>query len=70
MVAVGYRADLVLLAHNPLTDIMHVAGPAGVMVGGRWLPRAVLEAKIDSLQTWGGFDLTAVRRTVWPTATP
>ncbi len=42
-VAVGKRADLVLLAGNPLTDIRHTAAPVGVMLGGRWLPRAELE---------------------------
>ena len=36
-VAVGRRADLVLLEADPLRDVAHVARRAGVMVGGRWL---------------------------------
>jgi imidazolonepropionase-like amidohydrolase len=46
-VAVGKRADLVLLDRNPLEDIRNLGRhdgyyPAGVMLGGRWLPRAEL----------------------------
>jgi cytosine/adenosine deaminase-related metal-dependent hydrolase len=37
-VAVGRRADLVLLAANPLTDIHATRRIAGVMVRGHWLP--------------------------------
>src|SRR5690606_25672768 len=50
-VAEGKRADLVLLAANPLEDIGRVARPVGVLAGGRWLPRSVLDARLDSLQT-------------------
>jgi imidazolonepropionase-like amidohydrolase len=42
-IAVGKRADLVLLRGNPLTDIRNTKHPAGVMLGGRWLPRAELD---------------------------
>lgn len=42
-VAAGKRADLVLLKGNPLADIHNTAALAGVMVGGRWLPRGELE---------------------------
>ena len=38
-VTVGKRADLVLLRGNPLVDIRNTTRPAGVMLGGRWLPR-------------------------------
>jgi hypothetical protein len=48
-IAVGKRADLVLLKGNPLVHIQYTAALAGVMVGGRWLPRAALEQQIDSL---------------------
>ena len=34
-----------LLFGNPLENIGYTAGPAGVMVGGRWLPRADLDAR-------------------------
>lgn len=53
-VAVGKRADLVLLEGNPLTDIRHTAHPAGVMVGGRWLSRTTLNHILTLLE--GLFD--------------
>lgn len=43
IVAVGNRADLVLLNANPLRDARNVANRAGVMVRGRWLPSAELD---------------------------
>jgi imidazolonepropionase-like amidohydrolase len=46
-VAVGKRADLVVLASNPLVDVGHAAEPVGVMLGGRWLPRAELERRLQ-----------------------
>ena len=42
-VAVGNRADLILLDANPLTDVRNVARRAGVMVRARWLPAAGLD---------------------------
>jgi len=42
----GKRADLVLLDANPLTDISNVGRRAGVMVGGRWIPRAEIEQRL------------------------
>lgn len=38
-VAVGSRADLVLLAADPRADIAAVTRPVGVVLRGRWLPR-------------------------------
>jgi imidazolonepropionase-like amidohydrolase len=37
-VAVGKRADLLLLDANPLSAVANVRNPRGVMVRGRWLP--------------------------------
>lgn len=48
-IAVGKRADLVLLAGNPLHDIRRTARPAGVMLGGRWWPRAALDRLLAPL---------------------
>lgn len=48
-VAVGKRADLVLLTGNPLQDIRYAAQPAGVMLGGRWLSRAEMDRRIATL---------------------
>lgn len=43
-VAVGQRADLVLLDANPLEDVANLSRRAGVMVKGRWLPKAEIDA--------------------------
>ena len=48
-VTVGKRADLVLLSGNPLQDVRHAAEPAGVLLGGRWLPRAELDRHLAQL---------------------
>ena len=48
-VAVGQRADLLLLGANPLESIDNTARMDGVMVRGRWLPAARLTAMRDSL---------------------
>ncbi len=43
-VAIGKRADLVLLERNPLVDVGAVRERAGVMVAGRWYPASELDA--------------------------
>lgn len=48
-VAVGNRADLMLLDGNPLADIANVARRSGVMVRGRWLPASELQAGLDAI---------------------
>lgn len=48
-IAVGKRADLVLLDGNPLADLTVLRRPAGVMVAGRWLERARLDALLDGV---------------------
>jgi imidazolonepropionase-like amidohydrolase len=45
----GKRADLLLLEGDPLADIRNTARLAGVMLGGRWLPRAELDARLSAL---------------------
>ena len=45
----GRRADLVLLDANPLADISNVAKINGVMVRGRWLSRADLDAGLEKI---------------------
>ena len=55
-VAVGKRADLVLLHGNPLEDITHTREPAGVMLAGRWLDAAELSARlVASPKEWKEF---------------
>ncbi|HET7293089.1 MAG TPA: amidohydrolase family protein [Vicinamibacteria bacterium] len=45
-VTVGKRADLLLLEADPLADIRNLWKRAGVVVAGRWLPAADLEAQL------------------------
>jgi imidazolonepropionase-like amidohydrolase len=48
-VAVGKRADLVLLDGNPLEDVGHLARRSGVMVRGRWIPASEIERGLAAL---------------------
>lgn len=48
-VAVGLRADLVLLTGNPLYYIAHTRSRVGVMRRGRWFPAGELEAALAEL---------------------
>jgi imidazolonepropionase-like amidohydrolase len=45
-VTVGKRADLVLLAADPLREIRNTRRIAGVMLGGRWLPQEELDRRL------------------------
>ncbi|HEX8408138.1 MAG TPA: amidohydrolase family protein [Thermoanaerobaculia bacterium] len=49
-IAAGQRADLVLVNANPLTDINNVSKISGVMVRGRWLDRATLDAGLAKIE--------------------
>jgi imidazolonepropionase-like amidohydrolase len=49
-VAVGKRADLILVEGNPLQDVANIFRSAGVMVNGRWLPRAELDARLAEIE--------------------
>ena len=46
-VAVGARADMVLLDANPLEDVSRTRAIAGVMLAGRWWPSAELARRLD-----------------------
>jgi hypothetical protein len=48
VIEVGARADLMLVASDPLTAALPLV-PDGVMVRGRWLPRADLAARLADL---------------------
>jgi hypothetical protein len=48
-VAVGQRADLLLVEANPLADIRSVARLAGVMVRGRWLSREEIDRRLEQI---------------------
>jgi imidazolonepropionase-like amidohydrolase len=49
-IAVGKRADLVLLYGDPLQVIRNTRRPAGVMVGGRWLARRAIDQRVDAIR--------------------
>ena len=49
-VAVGNRADLLLVRGNPLQDISALTRIEGVMLAGRWYPRSVLEEHRKALR--------------------
>ena len=46
----GARADLLLLEGDPLQDIGEAARPLGVMLRGRWIPRAELATRLAGLE--------------------
>ncbi len=48
-IAEGQRADLLLLEANPLDDVAHLRQRAGVMVRGRWLPEADIQARLAEI---------------------
>ena len=49
-IAVGHRADLILLDADPLADVRNVRRQAGVMANGRWLPREEIERRLAALR--------------------
>ena len=48
-IAEGQRADLVLLGSNPVVDLANLFDRVGVMVGGRWVSRAEIDAGLEAL---------------------
>ena len=48
-VAVGKRADLVLLDANPLADVKNAEAVRGVVQRGRWLSREALDAPLEAI---------------------
>ena len=48
-IAVGQRADMILVDGNPLEDVSNVARRSGVMVRGTWLPEADLKARLEQI---------------------
>lgn len=54
-IATGKRADLILLDANPLENIGNMERRAGVMVNGRWLPKADIDRKLNEIAArWAG----------------
>jgi imidazolonepropionase-like amidohydrolase len=48
-VTAGKRADLILLDANPLESVANVQKRAGVMLNGRWLPEAEIQAELKRI---------------------
>jgi imidazolonepropionase-like amidohydrolase len=48
-VAVGRRADLILLDANPLDDIANARRIAGVMASGQWLPQERIDERLEAI---------------------
>jgi imidazolonepropionase-like amidohydrolase len=48
-VAVGKRADLVLLEANPLENIANAQRIAGVVSNGRWLPQSEIQQRLGAI---------------------
>jgi hypothetical protein len=48
-IAVGNRADLLLCATNPLSDLSAIDAPLGVMAKGRWYDAAALKNLLDGV---------------------
>ena len=48
-IAVGQRADLILVDASPLTTLENVARRSGVMVRGRWLPEAEIQKRLTTM---------------------
>jgi imidazolonepropionase-like amidohydrolase len=48
-IAIGKRADLILLEENPLEDVANANERAGVMLRGQWLAEAQLREMLDEL---------------------
>lgn len=49
-IAVGSRGDLLLLDADPLATVANVRRQAGVMVYGRWLPKAEVDRRLAGLR--------------------
>ncbi len=48
-IAVGNRADLIVVRTNPLEDVRRLRNPTGVMLRGHWFSRVELDEKMNAL---------------------
>jgi len=53
-IAVGQRADLILLDANPLQGLGNVEKRSGVMVQGRWLSQADIDTRLNQIASRAG----------------
>ena len=48
-IEVGKRADLILLDANPLVDVRNTMKQSGVMLRGRWMPKAEIDKRLADI---------------------
>ena len=48
-IAVGKRADLILMNANPLQNLANTEKRSGVMIRGRWLPETAIQARLRQI---------------------
>ena len=48
-IAIGRRADLILIEGNPLDDVRNVRRRAGVMIRGQWHANAELTGMLEEI---------------------
>ena len=48
-ITVGKRADLILLQGNPLVEVGNTVRQAGVMLGGKWLPKSAIDTRLAAI---------------------
>jgi len=48
-IAVGNRADLIVVRSNPLEDVRRLRNPTGVMLRGHWISRVELDERMSAL---------------------
>jgi imidazolonepropionase-like amidohydrolase len=51
VIAVGRRADLLLLNANPLSDVRNISKRVGVTANGRWFTEEQLKQQLDDLRS-------------------
>jgi hypothetical protein len=49
-VALGYRADLILTADNPLSMLSTLRSPLGVMASGHWRDATALKSLLNDVR--------------------
>ena len=65
----GAHADLILLTADPLADLANVRERAGVMVAGRWLPEAEIQARLEAIAERRAAEAEPRRDAIAPRAT-
>jgi imidazolonepropionase-like amidohydrolase len=54
-IAIGHRADFILVDANPLEDVANVQRRSGVMLRGRWMPETEIQDRLAQIARANGF---------------